>query len=397
MRLRATFSTRTLLNPILSGGVLLGAVLLAGAARAESPAAKAALAAADTLRASVAALDVAKSSKDRVAALTETIRAYEEGLGALRDGLRRAAIREAGLRAEFDAKRDRIGQLLGVMSTMEQSEGPLLLLHPAGPVGSARSGMVLGAVTPALQSEAEVLRARLQEIQDLRHLQQSAAAQLESGLASVQEARTALSQAVAERVNLPTRYLEEPQELRTLVESADTMEGFASGLADLDNDIGAPMDDFAGAMGTLRLPVLGAVLRRAGEADAAGIRRPGLIVATAAAALVTTPWPATVRYRGPLLDYGNVMILEPAKGYLLVLAGLDTVYGEVGDVLPRGAAVGLMGGTEPMAEEFGASFVADAQNGGGAGRSETLYIELRVDKKPVDPAEWFTETREDQR
>ena len=69
-------------------------------------------------------------------------------------------------------------------------------------------------------------------------------------------------------------------------------------------------------------------------------------------ALVTAPWPATIRYRGPLLDYGNVMILELGSGYLLILAGLETVYGEVGDVVPAGAALGLMGGPEAVAQEF---------------------------------------------
>lgn len=375
---------------------LLALALGAGPAASESAAAKSALLAADNLRSAVAALDTAKSSKDRVAALTATIRAYEDGLGALRDGLRRAAIREREIATAFDARRDHIGRLLGVMSTMEQSEGPLLLLHPAGPEGTARSGMVLGAITPALQAEAETMRTELQEIADLRALQQSAAATLQAGLGKVQEARTALSEAVSDRTNLPTRYLEDPEELRELVQSADTLEGFATGLSDLDSDIGPPMDDFESARGTLSLPALGSLLRRAGEADAAGIRRPGMIIATAPAALVTAPWPATIRYRGPLLDYGNVMIVEPAKGYLLVLAGLDTVYGETGDVLARGAPIGLMGGAEPAAEEFGMGFVAAAQEGGGAGRSETLYIELRVGKEPVDPAEWFTETRENQ-
>lgn len=378
------------------GAILLALCLGAGTAGAESPATESALQAAEALRAVIGQLDAAQTKADRVAALTETIRAYEAGLGAMRDGLRRAAIREREIRAEFEARRDHIGRLLGVMSTMEQSEGPLLLLHPAGPVGSARSGMVLSAVTPALQGEAEAMRAALEEISALRLLQQSAAGVLQDGLHSVQEARTALSQAVADRTALPGRYLEDPEDLRQLVQSADTLEGFALGLADLDTDIGAPLEDFAGARGGLPLPAMGTVLRRFDEADAAGIRRPGLVLATAPAALVTAPWPATIRYRGPLLDYGNVMIVEPAEGYLLVLAGLGTVYGETGDVLPRGAPIGLMGGAEPAAEEFGAEFVAAAAEGGGAGRAETLYIELRMNGEPVDPGEWFTETRKDQ-
>nr|WP_156894288.1 peptidoglycan DD-metalloendopeptidase family protein [Rhodobacter xanthinilyticus] len=374
-------------------GAVLAWVLSAGAALA-SPAADSALKAAEDLRASIAALDAAKTKADRIAALSETISAYEAGLGALRDGLRRAAIREGEIEAGFDAKREEIGRLLGVMSTMERSEGPLLLLHPAGPLGSARSGMVLSAVTPALQAEAEAMRGDLEEIRTLQDLQMNAKKTLEQGLFSVQSARTALSEAVAERAALPGRYLEDPEELRKLVESADTLEGFATGLADLDSDIGAPLEDFAGAEGTLSLPVMGSVLRRFNEADAAGIRRPGLLIATAPAALVTAPWPATIRYRGPLLDYGNVMILEPAEGYLLVLAGLGTVYGETGDVLPRGAPIGLMGGTEPSAEEFGADFIRSAQKGGGAGRTETLYMELRKGDTPVDPAAWFTQTKD---
>jgi septal ring factor EnvC (AmiA/AmiB activator) len=104
--------------------------------------------------------------------------------------------------------------------------------------------------------------------------------------------------------------------------------------------------------GRLPLPVLGTLLRRPDEADAAGVRRPGVTLATRPAALVTAPWPATIRYRGPLLDYGNVMILEPGDGYLLVLAGLGTVYGEVGEVVAAGAPLGLMGGTETVGAEF---------------------------------------------
>ncbi|MEZ5684367.1 MAG: peptidase M23 [Paracoccaceae bacterium] len=372
----------------------LAAFLLSAGAALASPAADSALQAADDLRAAIGALEAAQTKADRVEALTETIGAYETGLGALRDGLRRAAIREREIRESFDAKREEIGRLLGVMSTMERSDGPLLLLHPAGPEGSARSGMVLSSVTPALQAEAEALHVDLNEIQTLRDLQENAARVLNAGLKSVQQARTALSQAVAERTALPGRYIDEPEDLRRLVESADTLEGFALGLSELDTDIGAPLEDFDAAKGSLPLPVLGSVLRRAGEADAAGIRRPGLVIATAPAALVRTPWPATIRYRGPLLDYANVMILEPAEGYLLVLAGLGTVYGETGDVLNAGDAVGLMGGVEPGANEFGAEFVRAAQLGGGAGRTETLYLELRQGGKPVDPSGWFAQTKD---
>ncbi|MCU9848351.1 peptidoglycan DD-metalloendopeptidase family protein [Defluviimonas sp. WL0024] len=361
------------------------------AASAEDPAVPAAEQAAENLRGAIEALNSAHGSRDRVAALTRTIQAYEDGLASLRDTLRRASLREAEIAADFDAKRDRIGQLLGVMSAMERDSAPLLLLHPDGPVGAARSGMILSAVAPALETEADALAAQLAELAHLRQLQSETAEMLAKGLAGAQGARTALSKAIQDRTDLPQRFLDDPEEVTALVASADSLDAFANGLAAMETDIGAPMDDFAGAKGALPLPVRGTLLRGAGAADAAGIRRPGILVETSPGALVTAPWPATIRYRGPLLDYGNVMIVEPASGYLLVLAGLGTVYGDTGDVLEAGAPIGLMGGAAP-----GEGLTdAESKETGGEVRTETLYIELRQGKEPVDPGPWFIETRKD--
>lgn len=361
---------------------LLGAAPVAAPVAAQGVAEQAAQASAD-LQAAVAGLEEAEGAKDRVAALTATIRAYEDGLAALREALRQASLRETALNLRFETQRERISQLLGVLSRMEAEPGPLLLLHPSGPLGTVRSGMMLADVTPALQAEAARLRGELEELRDLRALQVAAGQTLARGLEAAQTARTALSQAISDRTELPKRFTEDPEVLRGLLESADTLEAFAAGLA----PDAADMEDFASAEGRLPWPVLGSVLLRPGEADAAGVRRPGLTIATRARALVTAPWPATIRYRGPLLDYGNVMILEPGGGYLLILAGLGTVFGEVGEVVAQGAPLGLMGGDEPAL----ADVLAVSEEGSGARESETLYLELRQGAEPVDPEPWFVE------
>ena len=150
----------------------------------------------------------------------------------------------------------------------------------------------------------------------------------------------------------------------------------------------ASSSGFADAKGTLDLPVLGTLLLRPGETDARGVTRLGVTLATRATALVSSPWAATIRYRGPLLDYGNVMIIEPGGGYLVILAGLDKVYGEVGEVIAKGAPLGLMGGAEPEAADISAS----VKEGGGGRESETLYLEMRHGAEPVDPMAWFAVT-----
>ena len=372
-------------------GLCLG-LLSAGVGKAQdTPSDVTAIAtgAAADLQTAIVAMQAATGARDRVAALTQTIRAYELGLDAVREGLRQVTIRETALTLQFEAQRDQVARLIGVLGSLPTDPGPLLLLHPTGPLGTAQSGMLLAEVTPALQAQADRLRGELTELNDLRAVQEAASATLAQGLFAVQEARSALSQAISDRTDLPIRFIDDPDALKGLLESADTLDAFAAGLG---SDAAAEdlSPDIAAAKGTLPMPVLGTILRRPDEADAAGVRRPGLLVVTRARALVTAPWPATIRYRGPLLDYGNVMILELGRGYLLILAGLETVYGEVGEVVPAGAALGLMGGPEAMATEF----LASTQEGGGAGGSETIYMELRQGAETVDPTEWFAGTME---
>ncbi len=367
------------------------ALALPAEAQDTGSAAEAAARASADLRASIQALDGAETAKDRVAALTTTIRAYEAGLAALRDALRQADLRENTLKLRFDANRDRLSQLLGVLGSLDADQGPLLLLHPGGPLGTARSGMMLADVTPALRREAEALRQDLQELADLRVLQRAAGQTLSGGLEAAQQARAALSQAISERTDLPRRITEDPAALQELLQSAETLDAFASGLAPRSSAV----EGFDEARGTLPWPVLGTVVLLPGETDALGVTRPGVTLATRPLALVTAPWPVTIRYRGPLLDYGNVMIVEPGGGYLLVLSGLDTVYGEVGDVVGVGQPLGLMGGSADVGGSAGnADILNDAANDGGANATETLYLEVRQEAEPVDPMVWFEPNEE---
>lgn len=365
-------------------------MLAAAPALADNPA-EAARAAAAELEAATVQLQDAESARDRVAALTGTVRAYEAGLAAMRDGLRRAARREAQLSVQLTAREGEVADLLGILLTIETSPPPVQMLHPEGPLGAARSAMVLADVAPGLSARTAALKRDLQEVRDLRLLQQHAAVTLEEGLQGVQQARTALSQAIADRTGLPKRFTQDPVRTAILISSAETLEGFASGLSEIAEDgVSETSADIAAARGTVPLPVQGLVLRGYGERDAAGIARAGILIATRPRALVVSPTAATIRYKGPLLDLGNVVILEPQPDLLFVFSGLAEVYGDAGEVIPAGSPVGLMGGKTPQA----GAFLSLSGEGAGTDRSETLYIEVRSDNSPVDPETWFRTDRD---
>ncbi|MDA9136275.1 peptidoglycan DD-metalloendopeptidase family protein [Ascidiaceihabitans sp.] len=336
-------------------------------------------------------LDQSDGARDRVKALTETILAFESGLTATRDSLRRAAVREEQLSRKLEARDSETAAFIGVLQSLGAGPSPTIFLHPQGPTGTARAGMLLSEMTPVLNARAAQLRQEVEEVQMLRLLQQEAADQLQLGLSEVQSARVALSTAIAERTDLPRRFTEDPVRTAILISSSETLEGFASGLSQVtENETEIDLPSLDDRIGSLQLPVKGLLLRGMNEADAAGIARPGIILATRPGALVHAPTAATIRYVGPLLDYGNVMILEPQTDILFVFAGLDITYGKMGQVITEGTPLGLMGGLKITASadntNTGLSTVGD---GAGNGRSETLYIEVRQQNVPQDPVSWF--------
>ena len=361
------------------------ALALASSASAQGDAAAQARAAVTMLEEAAVQLDEADGAQDRIQALTQTIQAFETGLAAMRTGLRQAAIRESQLSARLAARDGEVGQLLAVLQTIG-TDTPKALLHPDGPTGTARAGLLLAELTPALNQRADQLRRDLEDVQTLRSLQTNAEARLRTSLTAVQTARTTLNQAMAERTDLPKRFTEDPVSTAILIASTETLGGFASGLSQIvtgeDINVQVPVT-IEGQIGALPLPVQSIVLRGMNEADAAGVERPGLLLATRPRAIVTSPTAATIRYQGPLMDFGNVMILEPRADTLFVLAGLETVYGEIGQVIAAGTPIGLMGGVDA-----GGELSTDGDDTGAA-RSETLYIEVRQDNVPQDPASWF--------
>ena len=361
--------------------------LMATSALAQSDAAQEAREAARDLEEAAIALQQAKTDRNQIKALTLVVQSYEDGLGALREGLRRAVIRQQRLEAQLDQQEAEIARLIGVLQTLGDNNSPTLFLHPQGATGTARAGMMLADVMPALNAEAAGVRDALQEVRILRELQLSAADTLQDGLDGAQAARTALSKAISDRTDPPKRFSEDPVQTALLIAATETLEGFASGLIEMapEPEGLAPLPDITHRKGKLELPVDAEILLFPGETDASGVTRPGVTLATQANVLLSSPVAATIRYVGPLLDLGTVMVLEPQPGLLFVFAGLSTAFGEVGEVIPTGAPLGLMGGNDPKID----AILSQSGEVSGQDLTETLYIEVRNGKDPVDPGTWF--------
>ena len=329
--------------------------------------------AANQLQAANALLQAADSGRDQIKALTETVRAYEAGLVAMRDGLRKITIRENALNADLTDRREELAQLLGALTTISKTPSPVILSHPQGAENTARAGMLVADMTPALQSQVDALATQLQTAKDLRAARITATDTLTDGLQGAQTARAALGQAVSDRTDLPLRFDQDPVQSALLIASAQTLGDFAR---ELSTQTPSPEINLT-ANGDLDLPVAG-IVAAAGE-------RPGININAAPRSLVTTPVNATLLFNGPLLNYGNVVILEPTADVLFVFAGLAEIFGRPGEILTAGTPIGLLGGTptpvDSILTENEASKTGQAQ--------QTLYLEVREGQSAISPDAWF--------
>jgi septal ring factor EnvC (AmiA/AmiB activator) len=126
----------------------------------------------------------------------------------------------------------------------------------------------------------------------------------------------------------------------------------------------------ADARGKLTAPVAGSVVRAFGADTEAGPAS-GVSYQAPPNARVISPCSGRVVFAGPFRSFGLLMIVDCGGGYHFVMSGLDRLDGQVGQTLQAGEPVGVMPGWDPQ---------SPAEN------RPTLYLELRKDGVPVNPA-----------
>jgi len=340
----------------------------------------------EALDLATADLKKATNAKKRIKSLSQAIQSYEETLAILRISVRDLTLQKSQVQNVLDQNENDIMQLLGVLTTFQKTPIAGQMLHPSGPLASARSGMIISDIVPILQENVDQIRDQVMVLTQLSETQFKAQTSLQKGLLELQKAHSNLGRAIANREGLPKRFTTDPKKLEILIKASKDLETFAASVQSIAlNEPSVSLPSVRERKGGLNLPVRGKVLRKFNEADASGIKRSGIILATDPKAIVISPTAATIRYLGPLLDYGNVAILEPQNGLLFVFAGMDTLYGEIGQVIPALSPIGLM---PSKSSEVDKIFKAQANIYAGK-LSETLYVEVRSDAQTENPLDWF--------
>ena len=344
----------------------------------------------DDLNSARTKLSSADSYRNRIKALSNLIQKTENSLSDLRSKYRFIKLQTGKLNKDLIFQKEKISKLAGALLVVGQEPLQSKLLHPKGALNTARSSLILSDILEGVRTEAEDLNRDLEKLQLLTNLSQRAEKEMQLSLEIIQTARATLVKAASDRTDLPLRFIDDPEKISSLSKSSKSLGEFAVALNSLERKLIIPNEPILkNNKGGLTPPTEGVVTRKFNEADAAGIVRPGIIIRTKEYAFVTSPVAATVRYAGPLSDYGMVSILEPSEGILFIFAGLNHVFGEPGQILPEASLVGLMGGEDKNIETF------TTEKELNSGRlSQSLYIEVRRNDEPQNPFDWFAFNKE---
>jgi septal ring factor EnvC (AmiA/AmiB activator) len=296
------------------------------------------------------------------------------------------AARESWLGGEMRENRARLEKLVVALQSLARAPRSALLLYPGGPVAVARGAGLMASVSPHLDARIADLRARIEALERLRTGQEVARVEARGALAALQELRADTADALRrrDRASMPQRY-ELVEQAAAAAGQARDLDGLAVALRDAARQGRDAVVTFTEARGLMAPPVQGVVTAGFGDPDPWGRPGAGVTLSAPAYAQVSAPWDGTIRFAGPLIDYGQVVVIEPEAGTLIVLAGLADIDRVVGETVLAGERLGDLGGPLPDSEEFLLEATTDRDQIG----AEKLYIEIRRGGEPVDPALWF--------
>ena len=331
--------------------------------------------------------DLAQLRRDLVKLAAEQTRS-EQIANDSRRRLEDLNFRETGLTAKLGRNQNQLARLLGALQLYRRDPPPALLVHPNDAKDAVRAAILIRAVTPELEKRAKAFAAEAHEIALLRRETAAASEALFTAESDIADRRARIETLIQNKAELERTVNADAeladQDLKRLAARARSLRELLQGLprqsATPERDGAAnagPSPDTKDLFGRTKgfvSPAAGTVIHRFGD-NASRIgpsgsgRSEGWTWRTDKGASVRAPAQGTVEYAGPLKGWGVVLILRLGSGYHLVLAGLETTSAEAGRVLAAGEPVGRMndqGGSDPE-----------------------LYMEIRRDGQPVDPARWL--------
>jgi septal ring factor EnvC (AmiA/AmiB activator) len=303
-----------------------------------------------------------------------------------------------------------MANVLAALQRISLNPPPALVVDPSDALGSARGAMLIAAIVPQLRDRAATVSTDLKELMDIKQQALAEEQTLKANYAVLEEDQlriatliTARKQGIAQvgatldsEVVAATELAERAKTLRELIDALSARANQTQSPTPAPDDVPQlspeaiqlafanaartePAVPFPMARGYLAQPSNGVTVVQFGSGDGFGGISQGQSIVTRAEAQVVAPADGWVLYKGPYLNYGQIIILNTGQGYTALLAGLETISVDIGQFVLMGEPLGQMG-----SRTIGRTVTTNAGNA-----QPTLYIELRQNNEPLDPEGWW--------
>ena len=331
--------------------------------------------------------DMTQVNRQLISAAQESLR-REEQASVIEKKLIDLQIQENDARNQLMTDREDLKQVMAALISATRKHPPALATHPDRAADSIRAAIVMRDMADLLEKRSAELAVKVKDyaaITEQVRKEKDHLAEAEDRLSEKQaeiETLAAIKRSAFEDISGEADKLR--ARMDALAEKAETIRAL---LADLEANaplapsrkppvISAPTGSGPEApiavavLSRLGLPAAGQVVQKFGDDLPTGRQAEGITVRTRASAQVVAPADSIIVWSGPFRSYGQMLILRTGDGYHIVLSGLSDIYGSLGQSVLAGEPIGHMSESADNPTE--------------------LYMELRKDGTPEDPAKWMS-------
>jgi septal ring factor EnvC (AmiA/AmiB activator) len=367
----------------------------------------------DALKAEIADMEGDRTRQNAaLIAAGQRVKLAEIEVADVEERLSNLIVEELEVRGRLDGADAEIANVLAALERISLNPPPALIVDPSDALGSARGAMLIAAIVPQLRNRADTVSNDLKTLMGIKEQALAEEGTLKANYAVLEEEQLRIATLIAARkqgieqagAQLSTEEIaavdlaERASTLRELIDALSaranqTQTGTgtpaqpdmpqlspeAIQLAFANAARTEPAVPFPLARGYLAQPANGVTVVQFGTGDGFGGISQGQSIVTRAEAQVVAPADGWVLYKGPYLNYGQIVILNTGQGFTTLLAGLDTISVDIGQFVLLGEPLGQMG-----SRTIGRTVTTNAGNA-----QPTLYIELRQNNEPIDPESWW--------
>lgn len=343
-----------------------------------------------------------RTVQNQMVKLAHSIQEKEETLSNLEKKQEQNQIRQVELEERLSMSDRQLIRIVTGMQTLALRPQELLLFRSFSPLDMLRSQLMMRYSLPVVGGISRQTRSDLSELTQLRSSLQQQIVQIKAATAQLNERSNQLDKLYQQKSLLQAQYKASQDQAD---KRAQSLAAQASDIKDLLAKLAAEkkrqekqmratqsaiqymgqsrpsfrmpstgtalrsqskVGGFIKAYGQLLYPIRGDVIQSFGEETISGAHTRGMTIRGRARAQVVAPSDGTVLFAGPFKNYGQLLILDNGDNYLTLLAGMERIDTNVGQEILAGEPIGQMKES-----------------------NSDLYIEIRKDGQPVNPAPWF--------